>query len=146
PPMSDAPSRGDDECQPSGLAAQHWFAQRSFMPPVRDQGGRGTCWAHAAVGALETRDRIQRDVASDLSEQFLINRYKLQWDPAEYVDAGNYIVALDYAVSLGFAIPDESAWLYNKAWYVEPTDDRPYQGTCLDYDGFCSETAHESPI
>ena len=41
----------------------------SEMPPVRDQGNRGTCVAHAAVAAME--HYLTRAGAIDLSEQFL---------------------------------------------------------------------------
>ena len=45
-----------------------------FTTPVRDQGDAGTCWAFAALGAMEAKLEITRnapDLNPDLSEQFL---------------------------------------------------------------------------
>jgi C1A family cysteine protease len=46
-----------------------------FTTPVRDQGPVGTCWAFAAVAALESRFEIYNsnpDLNLDLSEQYLV--------------------------------------------------------------------------
>lgn len=39
--------------------------------PVRNQGGCGSCWAFATVGALECAIKIREGVSVDLSEQWL---------------------------------------------------------------------------
>ena len=38
---------------PSGAVDWRSYLGRSFVPPVRDQAGCGSCWAFAMVGALE---------------------------------------------------------------------------------------------
>ena len=43
------------------------------MPPVRDQGSCGSCWAFSTVGALECNIKISDDVVVDLSEQWLVS-------------------------------------------------------------------------
>ncbi len=43
------------------------------MPPVRDQGGCGSCWAFSTVGALECAIKIHDGIDVDLSEQWLVS-------------------------------------------------------------------------
>ncbi|NJK46511.1 MAG: hypothetical protein HC933_21710, partial [Pleurocapsa sp. SU_196_0] len=57
----------------------HW-PLKSFITPIRDQGRRGTCWAFTAIAALESRQRVQQDQTVNLSEQFLVNKVKLEWN------------------------------------------------------------------
>ena len=40
---------------------------------VKQQGGCGSCWAFAALGAMESDIKIKDDVSTDLSEQWLIS-------------------------------------------------------------------------
>lgn len=53
-------------------AAFDWRTQTG-LPPIRDQGGCGSCWAFATVGALECAIRIRDGVDQDLSEQWLVS-------------------------------------------------------------------------
>ena len=43
------------------------------MPPIRDQGYCGSCWAFGTVGALECNIKIRDGVDVDLSEQYLVS-------------------------------------------------------------------------
>ncbi|MEM2030134.1 MAG: CARDB domain-containing protein [Archaeoglobaceae archaeon] len=43
------------------------------LPPVRDQGGCGSCWAFATIGAMEIKYLIQNKISVDLSEQYLVS-------------------------------------------------------------------------
>lgn len=49
------------------------WRDRNMMTPVRSQGGCGSCWAFAAMGAYEAAYLIRNGVALDLSEQFIVN-------------------------------------------------------------------------
>jgi C1A family cysteine protease len=51
------------------------FDWRSYgvVPPVRNQGGCGSCWAFGTVGVMESAIKIGGGVLVDLSEQFLIS-------------------------------------------------------------------------
>ncbi|EFN59889.1 hypothetical protein CHLNCDRAFT_132900 [Chlorella variabilis] len=54
-------------------AAFDW-RQKGKVPAVRDQGGCGSCWAFAAVGAIEIRARIDGVASSpDASEQQMVD-------------------------------------------------------------------------
>jgi cathepsin L len=50
----------------------HWYAENK-VPPIRDQGGCGDCWAFAAVGAYESSHLIVNNKAADGSEQYLLD-------------------------------------------------------------------------
>lgn len=139
-------------CTPAGYARRYWFPLRSFVSPVKDQGERGTCWAFAAIAAVESRERVQNNNAADLSEQFLVNKVKREWYENDFVDGGSAANALNAAVDRNQALLSEAGWTYNRA------TGRPdnafdsgvagtaasYGGACNGYTGFCSETAHQS--
>lgn len=67
---------------PSGrglLEAFDW-RQQATMPPVRNQGGCGSCWAFATVGPLECNVAFQDNEVVDLSEQYLVSCNSEGWD------------------------------------------------------------------
>lgn len=72
-PTEKLPSRWDwREKTPGGL------------PPIRDQGNCGSCWAFATVGALECAIKIKDGINVDLSEQWLVDCAKgLFWHGCE---------------------------------------------------------------
>jgi C1A family cysteine protease len=47
--------------------------------PIRNQGGCGSCWAFASVGALECNIKIRDGVSEDLSEQYLVSCNRDGW-------------------------------------------------------------------
>jgi len=51
----------------------------SSLPPIRNQGSCGSCWAFATVGALECAIKLKDGVAADLSEQWLISGNAEGW-------------------------------------------------------------------
>ena len=139
-------------CAPTGLAKQFWFPLRSFVSPIKSQGERGTCWAFAAVAAVESRERVQNNNAANVSEQFLVNKVKREWFENDFVDGGSAASALNAAVDRNQALMPEAGWTYN------PASGRPdnafaggvagtaasYSGACNGYNGWCSESAHQS--
>jgi C1A family cysteine protease len=50
----------------------HWYGENK-VPPIRDQGGCGDCWAFAAVGAYESSYMIVNSKSADASEQYLLD-------------------------------------------------------------------------
>lgn len=140
-------------CMPTGYYARYWFPLKKFISPVKNQGERGACWAFAAIAAVESRERVQNDNTFDLSEQFLVNKVKREWDEAEYADGYFSDRALNGAVDRNQPLLAEGGWTYNPATGrpdnafdadVVGTDDS-YRGACNGYTGFCSESAHQSP-
>lgn len=133
---------------PTGYFANYWFPLRNFLSPMKNQARRFDCWAFASIGAIESRERVQNDVALDLSEQFYVNQAKFVWDRSDYTESHSAPLALSRAVSANQRLPDESFWLYNPATGRSSGTDgsmSDYAGTCDDYEGSCSETAHQSP-
>jgi hypothetical protein len=150
------PGVGNDQdaacTQPTGIAAEYWFPLKNFISPIKNQANRGTCWAFTAIGAIESRERVQNANPVNLSEQFLVNKVKEDWDESDFTDGYWSDRALNTAVDEGQQLPSEGAWTYNPA----PNRDAnlsgnaaAYAGTCNPYGvgpnaGTCSDTAHQS--
>jgi len=49
------------------------------LPPVKNQGGCGSCWAFGTVGPLECNIRILDGITEDLSEQWLVSCNRNGW-------------------------------------------------------------------
>lgn len=73
---NDLPTRGISELifeQTDSLPASFDWREIAGSPPVRSQGGCGSCWAFATIGVLEFDILIQDGVERDLSEQWLVS-------------------------------------------------------------------------
>lgn len=144
------PGNGTDNngaCAPTNLAGLFWYPLKSFISPMKQQASRGTCWAFTAIGALESRERVQNDVTLDLSEQFLVNKVKEDWDASDFTDGYFSERALNAAADRGQRFPSEASWTYNPApnrANATGSDAAAYAGTCTGYSGTCSPTAHQS--
>lgn len=143
-----APGTGTDAsdnggvCTPRNLVRRFWFPLKQFLPPVKNQGNRSTCWAFTAIGALESRERVQRDSPIDLSEQFLVHRYKLTWYPSNYDEGGSADAALNAATSRLQGLPQETQWRYNLS--NSRSDNKTaqtYTNSCANYTGTCGNNA-----
>jgi len=63
-----------DLCAPTrDLPSSFDWRDYDGVTPIRNQGGCGSCWGFAAIGTLECLIKIQVDVSSDLSEQWLVS-------------------------------------------------------------------------
>ncbi len=101
-----------DEPPPPSIDMRHG------MPPVRDQGGRGTCVAQACVAVREYL--LGEDSASgDLSEQFLYWACKQRDGIPEL--SGTWI-RVGMAALKGDGVGTEATWRYN------PVDDPTNEG------------------
>lgn len=147
-PLSAGNGSDTASCTPNNFHRRFWYPLKNFQPPMRNQGARGTCWAFAAVGAVEIRQRVQNDEFIDLSEQAFVNKVKNEWDPAEFVDGYGAERALALAVQNNYGFARENLWTYNPAYQRAGGDgdnEARYAGTCNGYTGWCSNTAHQSP-
>lgn len=154
------PGNGSDNtgpCTPTNLYAKYWFPLKNFISPIKNQAKRGTCWAFTAIGAVESRERVQNNNPADLSEQFLVNKVKQDWDSSNYSDGYWSDKALEKAVDKGQNFPPESSWTYNPARgrpSVKDGDEDSYDHACdrgikgdapyQSYSGTCSNSAHQS--
>ncbi len=151
------PGHGNDEdhsCPaPTGLASLFWYPLKSFVSPMKDQGARGTCWAFAALGAVESQHLVQQGADINLSEQFIVNQVKRDWWPSDYSEGFSGPEALASAADHGQPLAEEVMWTYNPAVNRPQVPDgtaAAFARTCDPYGngpdgGLCSETAHESP-
>ena len=89
------------------------------MPPVRDQGDRGTCVAHACVAAYEHRLGLASSPPADLSEQFLYWRCK-ETDGAR--DEEGTWIAVGMPLIERDGVCDETGWPYNPRVAVPPNE------------------------
>ncbi len=132
---------------PSNLVARFWFPLKSFVSPIKKQANRGLCWAFAAIGAVESRERVQNNNRVDLSEQFLVNKVKQDWDDDDYNDGYWSEKALDTAADKGQALLSESGWTYNPSnsrGAGNDDDEASFANSCTAYSGTCSDTTHQS--
>ncbi len=64
-----------------GLPESFDWRTYNKVPAVRNQGGCGSCWAFATVGAMEAAMMVQSNSdAQNLSEQFLVSCNQSGWD------------------------------------------------------------------
>ncbi len=146
------PGRDQDAtcAAPTGYFANYWFPLRNFLSPMKNQRMRFTCWAFAAIGAVESRERVQNDNPVDLSEQFFVNQAKYVWARSDFVESHSSNSALGSAVATGQRLPSESFWQYNPSLGRTSSTDgaaKDFVGSCKQYAGLaCSETAHQSAM
>ena len=75
-------ARFDPMTATSKLTVPSAFDWRDYngCTPIRSQGGCGSCWAFATVGALECAIMIREGVSVNLSEQWLVSCNQSGWD------------------------------------------------------------------
>ena len=140
---------------PSGLFARFRFPLKYFVSPIKNQAVRGLCWAFTALGAIESRERVQNNNVVDLSEQFLAFKVKAQWSPSDFEDGFSTALALDQANANLQILPNEAFWTYNPAFgrqevlndlaasYAKSCDWQIKDRPDLKYNGTCSNSAHQ---
>ncbi len=77
----------------ANLPATFDWRQATGLPPIRNQGGCGSCWAFGTVGPLECAIKIRDNAVVDLSEQWLVSCNQSGWGCAGGWFAHDYFVA-----------------------------------------------------
>jgi hypothetical protein len=126
---------------PAGLYRNVVWPLKYMLPPVKNQGNRGTCWGFAAVGAVEARERVVTGAQVNLSEQHYVNLAKFGDASAPWQE-GDSGRSLGKFVDNNWSIAFEPEWTYNPGTGMTPGN---LSGVCTGYSGSCSETSHESP-
>lgn len=134
---------------PKGFLANLNWPLKSHLTSVKHQGKRGTCTAFGTIAAIESMISVRYGKKVNLSEQDLYKKQKLDWNPNiidDYYDDGyNPIFSMLFQMINGYVFPFESAWEYNKSFYRTQNDNlRKYYNSCKNYNGFCSDTNHQS--
>jgi C1A family cysteine protease len=157
PGASPYPLQDNIRCTPSatGLYQNFFWSLKNFITPVRNQGTRGLCWAFTAVAALESKILVQTGTKINLSEQFLANKVKHDWDEEDYEDGYFAESALQDMLENNQPLPSESYWIYNNSFaraQAGKDGEDNYVGSCdgtelyPKYNGSCSPTAHQSAL
>jgi papain like protease len=122
--------------------ANYPFPLKPYATCVKNQGSRGTCHSFASVAMLEETYAKQNQRWVNLSEQDLMNQYRLWWHPANYQDGGDAWEELTGLRDTEYHLAYESAWDYNPSWQ-RGTFFGVFYNSCLSYVETCSETAHQ---
>lgn len=72
------------------LPASFDWRTQGIIPPIRDQGACGSCWAFGTVGIMESAVKKAMGPLSDLSEQFLISCNNDGWSCNGGLTANKY--------------------------------------------------------
>lgn len=92
------------------------------MPPIRNQGPRGTCVAHACTAL---REYLTGDPATDLSEQYLYWAARQKLFTPILKGRPGLLLAYGMAALSEHGIPPENAWPYNPAQIPGNEDQGP---------------------
>jgi hypothetical protein len=124
-----------------GLAS-YPFPLKPYATCVKDQGHRATCHSFATVAMLEETFAKENQRWVNLSEQDLMNQYRLWWHPANYTDTGFVWEELTGLRDTQYHLAYESAWYYNPSWQ-RGAFFGAYYNSCVSYVETCSNTSHQ---
>ncbi|MDO4613183.1 MAG: lectin like domain-containing protein [Actinomycetaceae bacterium] len=82
---------GHERLRSAPLPARFDLRQTGRISPIRDQGPNGSCWAFAALGALESN--LRPNEVRDFSEAHMRNTHGFDWGPN---DGGSRLLATAY--------------------------------------------------
>jgi C1A family cysteine protease len=137
-----------DYCSPSaaGIYANFDFPNKSYNTCVKSQGSRGTCHSFAITSATELQISMKHNVKVNLSEQDLMEHYRLLWQPALQQESGDPLEEANDIITNNYFQPYEYNWDYNPA-LLEYVSKGALTNTCSDYvtGEPCSNTAPEAP-
>ena len=143
------PGTGCDNHHFDSIYSELNWPLKPFTTRIRNQGERGTCVAFATTAGLETRIWRLRGVPTNYSEQELYATAKGLWFPTSdyYGDGLSIGPVLDKMIDQNYKLDAEARWRYNRS--VERVDNKEegtYEDSCVDYEGFCSDTNHQMEL
>lgn len=99
-PMIPEPERTEEKIE---LPRSYNYIEENRMPMLRNQEGTNTCWAFAALSALESS--MDEDVTEAYSADHLINQNPFG---KCFEDGGSYIVTMAYLLSWKGPVPESA--------------------------------------
>jgi len=146
-------TEGNCSASANGLYQAIDFPMKKYLPDVRSQGGRGTCWAFATVGAVETT--LNRDFKRrvNLSEEDFVAYNKILAGQLDAADGFWPLAAAKQSQENNYRFALENTWQYNKSRERTETETPKksghwtYTNTCKGYPfaSTCSDTVHQAP-
>ena len=137
-----------DYCTPSsaGIYANFDFPNKSYNTCVKDQSGRGICHTFAVTSATELQIALNHNLKVNLSEQDLMEHYRLLWQPGIQHESGDGFELANDVINNNYFQPYEDRWDYNPA-PSEFVQNGVYVNVCDFYVSTepCSNTAPEAP-
>ncbi|GGR28547.1 C1 family peptidase [Deinococcus ruber] len=130
------------------------FPLRRYLPTVKQQGSRGTCWSFATVSTTETLINKMFGKRVNLSEEDYVANIKINYRTPNGADGDDTRDAVTRATNANYRFAFENAWQYNQSWSRVATETPKnsgvwnYSGTCTNYPYAatqCSDTVHQAP-
>ncbi|MGB6867807.1 MAG: lectin like domain-containing protein [Candidatus Aminicenantaceae bacterium] len=100
----------------SAIPKSYDLRTKNKLPPVRNQGPCGSCWAFATMAAMESS--LLPSQKRDFAEQHLIDKHGFKWGPCK---GGNINMALAYLTRWAGPL-NESDLPYEYAAFMSETD------------------------
>lgn len=138
--------KGCEVLEEGGIVKNLEYPLKNYVSCVKDQGGRGTCWAFAVTSTMETAVSVKSGQFLNLSEQHLISSVKLYWWPGMIEDSAG-------ADIFWRASKEQYTWLLENKWEYNVSAYRSYDpkvrrfyDTCAGYPGECSDSVHQAQM
>ncbi len=137
-----------DYCSPSnlGIYANFDFPNKTYNTCIKDQGQRGVCHTFAVTSATELQISLKHNLKVNLSEQDLMEHYRLLWQPGFQHESGDGFELASDVTANNYFQPYEDHWDYNPAPNVKIVRGT-FVHVCDNYvaNEPCSDSAPEAP-
>jgi hypothetical protein len=130
-----------------GIYANFDFPNKNSNTCIKSQGNRGVCHTFAVTSATELQVSLKYDKKVNLSEQDLMEHYRLLWQPDLQHEPGDAFELASDVINNNYFQPYEDHWDFNPALY-EYVKDGSLVNVCASYatNEPCSNTAPEAPL
>jgi Papain family cysteine protease len=130
-----------------GIYANFDFPNKNSNTCVKSQGNRGVCHTFAVTSATELQVSLKYNKKVNLSEQDLMEHYRLLWQPDLQHEPGDAFELANDVINNNYFQPYEDHWDFNPALY-EYVKNGALVNVCASYvtNEPCSNTAPEAPL